>query len=54
MRTSEIIGIQRAPYPSVGIPQDLSDNRTGRKEFAGCKSEPGITRIRTELYGGHT
>lgn len=41
MRTSEITRIQRASHPSAGIPPAFSDNRTGRKECAGCRSRPG-------------
>lgn len=32
---------QSASYPSAGIPPAFSDNRTGRKECAGCSSGPG-------------
>ena len=41
MRTSEIRRFQRASYPSAGIPPAFSDNGTGRKECAGCRSVPG-------------
>lgn len=44
MRTLEIVGIQRASYPSAGIPPTFSDNRTGRKECAGCRNGPGSNK----------
>lgn len=53
-RTSEITGIQKTHYPSAGIPLDLSDNSRGRKEYAGCRSEPGgkerQDRVIWEIY----
>lgn len=44
MRTLEIMRIQRASYPSAGIPPTFSDNRAGRKECAGCRNGPGSNK----------
>lgn len=56
VRTSDIMGIQRASYPRTGIPPAASDNGTGRKECAGCRTGPGVNerqdRVRWKTNAG--
>lgn len=50
--TSEIMGIQRASYPSAGIPPAWSDNGTGRKECAGCRTGSGVNETQDRVPWG--